>query len=189
MECIAPLAEKADQAQEELAILRSDVTGYRNIRSEFKDKLRGNLSTQNNSIVFNPSLNLTVLLPDFLGHDPAIFEAKKQAEEQVLKLQAELTQLKDENKGSSLLLCVECFFVSSCSMKHLYLFPELIKAKDSAETRLAHAINLNVKSHEQANYYKDKLETLSKKHEGKSSCPESLTRVLFSLLIFFQFFM
>uniref|UniRef100_A0A0D9X729 Uncharacterized protein n=1 Tax=Leersia perrieri TaxID=77586 RepID=A0A0D9X729_9ORYZ len=117
LECIAPLAEKAKQAHGELAILRNEVAGYRNTRSDFKEKLR-----------------------DFLGHDPAIFEAKKQAEEQVLKLQAELTQLKDENK-------------------------ELIKAKDSPEKKLTHAIALNVKSHEQANYYKDKLETLSKKHE------------------------
>uniref|UniRef100_A0A0D9XY17 Uncharacterized protein n=1 Tax=Leersia perrieri TaxID=77586 RepID=A0A0D9XY17_9ORYZ len=144
LECIALLAE---QAQGELTILRDEIAGYRNIRSEFKDKLRGNLSTQNNSIVFNPSLSLTALLPNFLGHDPAIFEAKKHAEEQVLKLQAELTQLQDKNE------------------EHLCLFPELIKAKDSAEKKLAHAITLNVKSHEQANYYKDKLETLSKKHE------------------------
>uniref|UniRef100_A0A0D9XH60 Uncharacterized protein n=1 Tax=Leersia perrieri TaxID=77586 RepID=A0A0D9XH60_9ORYZ len=117
LERIAPLAEIADQVQEELAILRNEVAGYRNIRNEFKDKLR-----------------------DFLGHDPALFEAKKQAEEQVQKLQAELTQLKDKNE-------------------------ELTKAKDSTEKKLAHSITLNVKSHEQANYYKDKLETLSKKHE------------------------
>uniref|UniRef100_A0A0D9WQT5 Uncharacterized protein n=1 Tax=Leersia perrieri TaxID=77586 RepID=A0A0D9WQT5_9ORYZ len=44
---------------------------------------------------------------------------------------------------------------------------ELIKAKDSTKKKLAHAITLNVKSHEQANYYKDKLETLSKKHEDE----------------------
>uniref|UniRef100_A0A0D9VJE9 Uncharacterized protein n=1 Tax=Leersia perrieri TaxID=77586 RepID=A0A0D9VJE9_9ORYZ len=60
---------------------------------------------------------------DFLGHDPALFEAKKQAEDQVQKLQAELTQLKDKNE-------------------------ELTKAKDSAEKKLAHSITLNVKSHE-----------------------------------------
>uniref|UniRef100_A0A0D9WDW9 Uncharacterized protein n=1 Tax=Leersia perrieri TaxID=77586 RepID=A0A0D9WDW9_9ORYZ len=113
LERIAPLAEKANQAQEELAILRNEVAGYRNTRSDFKEKLI-----------------------DFLGHDPTVLEAKKQAEEQVLKLQAELTQLKDENK-----------------------------AKDSAEKKLTHAIALNVKSHEQANYYKDKSETLSKRHE------------------------
>uniref|UniRef100_A0A0D9XC96 Uncharacterized protein n=1 Tax=Leersia perrieri TaxID=77586 RepID=A0A0D9XC96_9ORYZ len=77
---------------------------------------------------------------DFLGHDPTLFEAKKQAEEQMQKLQAELKQLKDKNE-------------------------ELTKAKDSAENKLAHSITLNVKSHEQANYYKDKLDTLSKKHE------------------------
>uniref|UniRef100_A0A0D9VFL4 Uncharacterized protein n=1 Tax=Leersia perrieri TaxID=77586 RepID=A0A0D9VFL4_9ORYZ len=117
LERIAPLAEKADQAQEELAILRNEIAGYRKIRNEFKDKLR-----------------------DFLGHDPALFEAKKQAEEQVQKLQAELTQLRDKNE-------------------------ELIKAKDLDEKKLTHAINLNVKSHEQANYYKDKSETLSKKPE------------------------
>uniref|UniRef100_A0A0D9XBX1 Uncharacterized protein n=1 Tax=Leersia perrieri TaxID=77586 RepID=A0A0D9XBX1_9ORYZ len=74
------------------------------------------------------------------GPDPALVEAKKQAEEQVLNLEAELTWLQGENE-------------------------ELIKANDSAEKKLAHAITLNVKSHEQANYYKDKLETLSKKHE------------------------
>uniref|UniRef100_A0A0D9W328 Uncharacterized protein n=1 Tax=Leersia perrieri TaxID=77586 RepID=A0A0D9W328_9ORYZ len=74
------------------------------------------------------------------GPDPALIEAKKQAEEQVLKLQAELTRLQGDNE-------------------------ELIKAKDSVEKKLAHAITLNVKSHEQANYYKDKLETLSKKQE------------------------
>uniref|UniRef100_A0A0D9X5B7 Uncharacterized protein n=1 Tax=Leersia perrieri TaxID=77586 RepID=A0A0D9X5B7_9ORYZ len=117
LERIAPLAEKAEQAQEELTTLRNEVAGYRNIRSEFKEKLR-----------------------DFLGHDPAMLEAKKQAEEQVLKLQAELTLSQAKNE-------------------------ELIKEKDSAEARLAHAVVLNVKSHEQANYYKDKLETLLKKHE------------------------
>uniref|UniRef100_A0A0D9XRL6 Uncharacterized protein n=1 Tax=Leersia perrieri TaxID=77586 RepID=A0A0D9XRL6_9ORYZ len=117
LERIAPLAEQAERAQEELSLLRNEIVGYRNIRNEFKDKLR-----------------------DFLRHDPALFEAKRQAGEQVQKLQAELTQLKDKNE-------------------------ELIKAKDSAEKKLAHAITLNVKSNEQANYYKDKLETLSKKHE------------------------
>uniref|UniRef100_A0A0D9WQ11 Uncharacterized protein n=1 Tax=Leersia perrieri TaxID=77586 RepID=A0A0D9WQ11_9ORYZ len=91
--------------------------------------------------------------------DLALVEAKKQAKEQVLKLQAKLTWLQGENE-------------------------ELIKAKDSAEKKLAHAITLNVKSHKQANYYKVKLETFSKKHEGKSSYLVSLTRVLFSLLIF-----
>uniref|UniRef100_A0A0D9XHJ5 Uncharacterized protein n=1 Tax=Leersia perrieri TaxID=77586 RepID=A0A0D9XHJ5_9ORYZ len=54
LERIAPLAKKAVQAQEELAILRNEVADFRNIRSDFKEKLR-----------------------DFLGHDPAIFEAKK----------------------------------------------------------------------------------------------------------------
>uniref|UniRef100_A0A0D9W3A2 Uncharacterized protein n=1 Tax=Leersia perrieri TaxID=77586 RepID=A0A0D9W3A2_9ORYZ len=76
LERIAPLAEKAEQAQEELAILRNEVAAYRNICSNFKDKLR-----------------------DFLGHDPAIFEAKKQAKEQVQKLQAELTQLQSKNQA------------------------------------------------------------------------------------------
>uniref|UniRef100_A0A0D9WXN6 Uncharacterized protein n=1 Tax=Leersia perrieri TaxID=77586 RepID=A0A0D9WXN6_9ORYZ len=95
LERIAPLAERADRAQDELVIQRNEVAGFRNIHSDFKEKLR-----------------------DFLGHDLAIFEAKKQAEEHVLKLQAELTQLKGENK-------------------------ELIKAKDLAEKKLTHAINLN----------------------------------------------
>uniref|UniRef100_A0A0D9XZ18 Uncharacterized protein n=1 Tax=Leersia perrieri TaxID=77586 RepID=A0A0D9XZ18_9ORYZ len=71
---------------------------------------------------------LSVLTPlveeGIAGPDPALVEAKKQAEEQHLSRQ-----------------------------------------KDSAEKKLAHAITLNVKSHEQANYYKDKLDTLSKKHE------------------------
>uniref|UniRef100_A0A0D9WHV0 Uncharacterized protein n=1 Tax=Leersia perrieri TaxID=77586 RepID=A0A0D9WHV0_9ORYZ len=40
-----------------------------------------------------------------------------------------------------------------------------MKEKNSAEAKLAHAVVLNVKLHEQANYYKDKLETLLKKHE------------------------
>uniref|UniRef100_A0A0D9X728 Uncharacterized protein n=1 Tax=Leersia perrieri TaxID=77586 RepID=A0A0D9X728_9ORYZ len=105
LERIAPLAEKAEQAQGE------------NIRSDFKENLR-----------------------DFLGHDPAVLEAKKLAEEQVLKLQAEFTLLQGKNE-------------------------EFIKEKNSAEAKLAHAVVLKVKSHEQANYYKDKLETLLKKHE------------------------
>uniref|UniRef100_A0A0D9XRN7 Uncharacterized protein n=1 Tax=Leersia perrieri TaxID=77586 RepID=A0A0D9XRN7_9ORYZ len=117
LERIVPLAEQAERAQGELSLLRNEIACYRNIRNELKDKLR-----------------------DFLGHDPALIEAKKQVEEQVQKLQAELTQLQDKNE-------------------------ELVKEKDSAEKKLAHAVNLNVKSHEQANYYKTKLEALSKKHE------------------------
>uniref|UniRef100_A0A0D9X730 Uncharacterized protein n=1 Tax=Leersia perrieri TaxID=77586 RepID=A0A0D9X730_9ORYZ len=82
LERIAPLVEKAEQAQGELSILRNEVAGYRNIRSDLKEKLR-----------------------------------------------------------------------------------ELIKEKDSAERKLAHAVVLNVKSHEKAKHYKDKLETFVKKHE------------------------
>uniref|UniRef100_A0A0D9X603 Uncharacterized protein n=1 Tax=Leersia perrieri TaxID=77586 RepID=A0A0D9X603_9ORYZ len=117
LERIAPLAEKAKQAQEELAILRNEVAGYRDIRSNFKDKLRA-----------------------FLGHDPAIFEAKKQAEEQLQKLQAELTLLQSKNQ-------------------------ELAKEKDLAEKKLAHDVALSVKSDEKAKKYKDKLKTLMDKHE------------------------
>ena len=48
---------------------------------------------------------------------------------------------------------------------------------------MAHAVVLNVKSHEQANYYKDKLETLLKKHEGKSFYLDNSTQFLFTNLI------
>uniref|UniRef100_A0A0D9VF52 Uncharacterized protein n=1 Tax=Leersia perrieri TaxID=77586 RepID=A0A0D9VF52_9ORYZ len=83
---------------------------------------------------------LKLITTDIASPDPALVEVKKQAEEQILKLQAELTLLQGKNE-------------------------ELIEEKKSAEEKLPHAVVLNVKSHEQANYYKDKLETLLKKHE------------------------
>uniref|UniRef100_A0A0D9XI16 Uncharacterized protein n=1 Tax=Leersia perrieri TaxID=77586 RepID=A0A0D9XI16_9ORYZ len=118
---LAPLVEEGENVKDELAILKTEMAKSKNSEQNFKDLLR-----------------------DIAGPDPALVEAKKQAEEQVLKLQAKLTLLQGNNE-------------------------ELIKAKDSAKKKLAHAITLNVKYLEQANYYKDKLETLSKKHEEKAA--------------------
>uniref|UniRef100_A0A0D9WQM8 Uncharacterized protein n=1 Tax=Leersia perrieri TaxID=77586 RepID=A0A0D9WQM8_9ORYZ len=117
---LAHLVEEGENVRDELAIMKAEMTKSKNSEQNFKDTLRG-----------------------IAGPDPALIEAKKRAEEQVLKLQAELTWLQGDNK-------------------------ELIKEKDSTEKKLAHAITLNVKSHELANYNKDKLETLSKKHEASA---------------------
>uniref|UniRef100_A0A0D9XIM4 Uncharacterized protein n=1 Tax=Leersia perrieri TaxID=77586 RepID=A0A0D9XIM4_9ORYZ len=93
---LAPLVEEDENVRDELAILKAEMTKSKNSAQNFKDSLRG-----------------------IAGPDPALVEAKKQAEEQVLKLQAELTLLQGNNE-------------------------ELIKAKDSAKKKLAHVITLNV---------------------------------------------
>uniref|UniRef100_A0A0D9WI13 Uncharacterized protein n=1 Tax=Leersia perrieri TaxID=77586 RepID=A0A0D9WI13_9ORYZ len=51
------------------------VANYRNIRSDFKEKLR-----------------------DFLGHDPALLDAKKKADEQILELQKSIEIKHDSEK-------------------------------------------------------------------------------------------
>uniref|UniRef100_A0A0D9WY00 Uncharacterized protein n=1 Tax=Leersia perrieri TaxID=77586 RepID=A0A0D9WY00_9ORYZ len=98
---LAPLVEEGENVRDELAILKAEMAKSKNSEQNFKDSLR-----------------------DIAGPDPALLEAKKQAEEQVLKLRVELTLLQGNNE-----------------------------------------VVLNVKSHEQANYYKDKFESLLKKHE------------------------
>uniref|UniRef100_A0A0D9XIM1 Uncharacterized protein n=1 Tax=Leersia perrieri TaxID=77586 RepID=A0A0D9XIM1_9ORYZ len=80
---------------------------------------------------------LKLITTDIAGPDPALVEAKKQAlEEQIPKLQAELILLQGQNEGERL-----------------------------GQEETSSCCGPEVKSHEQANYCKDKLETLLKKHE------------------------
>uniref|UniRef100_A0A0D9XY81 Uncharacterized protein n=1 Tax=Leersia perrieri TaxID=77586 RepID=A0A0D9XY81_9ORYZ len=72
---LAPLVEEGENVRDQLAILKAEMFKSKDSEQNFKDSLRG---------IARP--------------DPALAEAKRQAEEQVLRLQADLTRLQSENE-------------------------------------------------------------------------------------------